>query len=164
MHRSTEFLHENMTPGCHHALITVKEDGSFTATDEANFNGKTWINENITGQFSKDTVRADFFDAKLSITIQILDTDYENYLISYECFDNMRFALENEIEPVHITKIAILTHKSDEEQDYLKELEDKTIELLPFFDKSRFTAIKQGKEAKCEYQKFEELEAKPKGQ
>jgi hypothetical protein len=37
MHRSTEFLHEDMTPSCHHALMNVKDDGSFTATEEANF-------------------------------------------------------------------------------------------------------------------------------
>jgi hypothetical protein len=54
----------------------------------------------------------------------------------------MRFALENEIEPVHITKIAILTHKSDEDQKYLTSLEDKAVELLPFFDRSHFAIIK----------------------
>ena len=63
-----------------------------------------------------------------------MDTDYDNYLIGYECFDNMRFALDGEVEPVHITKLAILTHNPDESADSLSDLEKKVITLLPFFE------------------------------
>ena len=158
MHRSSEFLQEEMTPTCHHAMMNIKDDGSFTATEEAAFMDKTWIGDNITGQFTKNAVRADFFDKKLSIAVTVLDTDYDNYLIGYECFDNMRFALENDIEPVHITKIAVLTHKPEEELAYLTSLEDKVIELLPFFDRADLAVIKQGKEGKCIYQEFKAAE------
>lgn len=155
LHRSTEFLLEQMTPTCHHATMKINDDGSFVAMEEAAFMGKTFVAENVKGKFTKNRVRADFFDEKLSVKVQILDTDYDNYLIGYECFDNMRFALENDIEPVHIIKLAILTHKPDENKDFIGSLEEKVVKKLPFFKKEDFATIKQGKEANCKYQTFD---------
>ena len=45
--------------------------------------GKTWVAEKITGEIKKDSVRADFFDEKLSVKMQVLDTDYDNYAAVY---------------------------------------------------------------------------------
>lgn len=155
MHRTTEFLLDYMTPTCHHATMKINEDGSFLAMEEAAFMGKTFVAENVKGKFTKNRVRADFFDDKLSVKVQILDSDYDNYLIGYECFDNMRFALENDVEPVHIIKLAILTHKPDESKEFISSLEDKVMEKLPFFKKEDFATIKQGKEGNCTYQTFD---------
>ena len=43
--------------------------------------GKTWVAEKISGEIKGDTVRSDFFDEKLSVKMQVLDTDYDKYLI-----------------------------------------------------------------------------------
>lgn len=152
MQRSTEFLQQEMTPTCHHASMLIGEDGNFVANEEAKFMGKTWIAENITGLYTNSNVRADFFDKKLSLNVMIMDTDYDNYMIGYQCFDNMKFALEKEIEPVHITKFAILTRKSDEKADVISTFEDKAVALLPFMDKKRFSEIKH---VDCNYQTFD---------
>jgi hypothetical protein len=155
MHRSSEFLMGMTTPTCHHASMKIGDDGSFVAFEEATFLGKTFVAENIKGQFTKNVVRADFFDDKVSVKVQVLDTDYDNFMIGYECWDNMKFALENEIEPVHIIKLAILTHKSDEDQAFISSIEDKVVEKLPWWKKEDFAIIKQGTEANCKYQTFD---------
>jgi len=103
------------TPTCHHCSIKISDDGSFVAMEEATFLGKTFVAENVKGLFTKNVVRADFFNDKFYVKVQVFDTDYDNFLIGYECWDNMKFALENEIEPVHIVKLAILTHNPDED-------------------------------------------------
>lgn len=69
MHRTTEFLLEHMTPTCHHATMKINEDGSFLAMEEAAFMGKTFVAENVKGKFTKNRVRADFFDEKLSVKV-----------------------------------------------------------------------------------------------
>jgi hypothetical protein len=142
MHRCSRDLFNEITPTCHHARMKINEDGSFNAIEEAQFLGHKFIAEDIVGQFTDSNVRADFFDSKLSVKVRVLDTDYENYLVGYECFDNMKFALENEVEPVHIIKMAILTHKPDESADYLNTLEDKVISMLPFWNKEDFEIVK----------------------
>ena len=58
----------------------------------------------------------------------------------------MKFALDNDIEPVHIIKLAILTHKPDEDKEFISSLEDKVVEKLPFWKKENFAVIKQGTE------------------
>jgi hypothetical protein len=146
MHRSSEFLLGMTTPTCHHASMKISDDGSFVAMEEVTFLGKTFVAENIKGLFTKNVVRADFFDEKLSVKVQVLDTDYDNFMIGYECWDNMKFALDNDIEPVHIIKLAILTHKPDEDKEFISSLEDKVVEKLPFWKKENFAVIKQGTE------------------
>jgi len=62
LHKSNEWLLEELTPTCHHATIEIAEDGSFTATEEAEFMGKKWMTSDITGNFTEDTVSAEFFN------------------------------------------------------------------------------------------------------
>ena len=74
-------------------------------------------------------------------------------MIGYECFDNMKFTLENEdLEPVHIITMGIATRDPNKTPEKLTEIEDKTLELLPFLTKEDFAVVKQGDEAQCEYQ------------
>lgn len=160
LHRSSEFLYPEMTPTCHHCKMEIAADGSFKATEEATFMGKKFIADDITGLFTESTVRADFFDEKLSVKVQILDTDYDNYLIGYECFDNMKFALENDVEPVHVIKLAILTHNPDETKESIEKLENKVTEILPFWNKEDFAVIEQGEAAGCQYEKFDMADPK----
>jgi hypothetical protein len=81
-----------MLPTCHHANFKVNEDGSFTADEEVRIEGKNFVANGISGQFKESTVMADLFGAKLRVQMEILDTDYDNYLIGYQCYDNMEFA------------------------------------------------------------------------
>jgi len=78
--------------------------------------GKKFVAEDISGQFTDNIVRADFFNDKLSVKVMVMDTDYDSYLIGYECFDNIKFALDESPEPVHIVKLAILARDPDEDE------------------------------------------------
>ena len=101
MHRSSDYKYAAMPTTCFHNKVKVNDDGTFLSKEEANFMGKTWVAEKIIGEIKENTIRADLFDEKMSVKMQVLDTDYEKYLISVRCFDNMSFALETELEPVH---------------------------------------------------------------
>jgi hypothetical protein len=83
LHRTSEYLEPAMTPTCHHAMLKVHDDGTLNAIEEATFVGKTFVAENIKGLFTNNVIRADFFDEKLSLKMQVLDSDYTNYLIGY---------------------------------------------------------------------------------
>lgn len=119
MQRTSKFMMEGMTPSCHHAVMDIDENGKFTANEEASFMGKKFVAEDMTGEFTDNVVRADFFNDKMSVKVMVMDTDYDNYMIGYECFDNIQFTLEDDnIEPVHILKVAILTRKPDEDEAF----------------------------------------------
>lgn len=116
LQETSTFMMEGMTPSCHHAVLDIDEDGSFTANEEASFMGKKFVAEDISGQFTDNMVRADFFNDRLSVKVMVMDTDYDSYLIGYECFDNIKFALDESLEPVHIVKLAILARDPDEDE------------------------------------------------
>ena len=84
--------------------------------------GKTWVAEKITGEIKGDSVRADFFYDKLSVKMQVLDTDHDKYLISVRCLDNMSFALETDLEPVHSIVVSIFTHEPEEDLKLIEDL------------------------------------------
>ena len=96
-------------------------------------------------------MKVDFFGDKMSVMSEILDTDYETYLIGYECFDQMQFTLGDELEPVHYISMGIASRDANEGMDKLEELEEKALELMPFLNKEDFAKIEQGDEAQCEY-------------
>ena len=83
-----------------------------------------------------------------------MDTDYDNYMIGYECFDNMKFALENPetVEPVHIITVGVVTRTPEETEENLNKYKSKALELLPFLTDEDIVKIKQGDAAQCEYQ------------
>ena len=107
LQRTDEPSVPEMLPSCHHANFKVEEDGRFTANEEIRIEGKTFIAENVEGLFNGSTVEAELFGRKLRVQMLLLDTDYDNYLIGYQCYDNMEFALEKETEPVHIITVGI---------------------------------------------------------
>lgn len=93
------------------------------------------------------------FDDKIGLMMELLDTDYDKYIIGYECYDNMQFALETEdVEPVHIITMGIATRNPDESPEFLAELEKKALEKLPFLKQEDLAEVKQGKKGKCDYQ------------
>ncbi len=152
LQRTDEPFMEDLLPKCHHCQLEVDDEGEFTATEEVQWNEKAFLLENVTGEFDGPEMEVEFFGDKMQVKFQILDTDYETYMIGYECFDNMKFTLENEeLEPVHIITMGIATRDPNEKAEKLTELEDKTLELLPFLTKEDFAVVKQGDEAQCEY-------------
>mmetsp|Transcript_11790 Transcript_11790/g.14966 ORF Transcript_11790/g.14966 Transcript_11790/m.14966 type:complete len:219 (-) Transcript_11790:125-781(-) len=147
LQRTDEPFIPDMLPNCHHCQLEVNEEGEFTATEEAQFGGKAFIIENVTGEFAGPTMEVDLFGEKMQVQFEIMGTDYDNYMIGYECFDNMKFAIENEVEPVHIITMGIATRNPNETAEKIAEFEEKALELLPFLKKEDFAAIKQGDEA-----------------
>ena len=109
--------------------------------------------ENVTGEFDGSQIEAEFFGDKFQVQFTILDTDYDTYMIGYECYDNMQFALESEgeIEPVHIITLGIAARNPNETPEKLAEVQTKTLELLPFLTEEDFADIKQGEAGQCEY-------------
>ena len=107
LQRTDEPSVPEMLPACHHCNLSVTPEGTFTGSEEVRVEGKTFIAEDITGLFSKQVMEANLFGQKLRVQMQVLDTDYDNYLIGYQCFDNMEFVLEEDLEPVHIITVGI---------------------------------------------------------
>lgn len=127
------------------------ETGEFTAKEEVRVMDKTFVTESIEGDFENFILEAQFFDDKLEVEMMVLDTDYDKYLIGYQCYDNMEFSLEEELEPVHMITLGIATRDPNTEASELTALEDKVLELLPFFKKEDFAKIMQGDEGQCDY-------------
>ena len=88
MHRSLSYAENYMPTTCYHVKTEVNEDGTFKAVQEARYLGKEWVAQNIKGELTGDLLRTELFDGNLTTRMQILDTDYENYSISLECYDN----------------------------------------------------------------------------
>jgi hypothetical protein len=61
----------------------------------------------------------------------------------------MKFAFENQVEPVHIFKLGVLTRHANETPETLASYENKVTTILPFWQKEDFAEIKQGDKGKC---------------
>jgi len=121
LQRTDEPSVPELLPSCHHANFVVADDGSFVANEEIRIEGKQFVAENVTGQFTDSIVEAEMFGQKLRVQMHLLDTDYDNYLIGYNCYDNIDFALEKELEPVHIITVGIAARdRNVSEADLLK--------------------------------------------
>jgi len=89
----------------------------------------------------------------MQVQMQILHTDYDTYMIGYECFDNIQFAMEvdGDVEPVHMITLGIVTRNPNDTEEMLAELEKKAIELLPFLTEEDLAVVEQGDAGECEY-------------
>ena len=63
--------------------------------------------------------------------MQLLDTDYDNYMIGYQCFDNMEFSFKDGLEPVHIITVGIAARDRNASTELLSEWEKRAVELVP---------------------------------
>ena len=152
LHRTDEPFVPELLPVCHHGKLDVKEDGTFSASEEVRMQGKVWMSDDISGSFKNGSIEANMFDDKIGLMMELIDTDYEKYIIGYECYDNMQFALETEdVEPVHIITMGIATRNPDEDEEFLASLEKIALEKLPFMKQEDFAEVKQGKKGKCDY-------------
>jgi len=152
LQRTDEPFMADLLPKCHHCQLEVDDDGEFTATEEVQWKNKAFVVENMTGEFEGSKMEVEFFGDKMQLNFEILDTDYDTYMIGYECFDNMKFTLDSDdVEPVHVITMGIATRDPNEAEEKLSELEDKAMELLPFLTKENFAVVEQGDKAQCEY-------------
>ena len=62
MHRSSDYKYAAMPTTCFHNKVKVNDDGTFLSREEANFMGKTWVAEKITGEIKGNSVRVDLFN------------------------------------------------------------------------------------------------------
>ena len=96
-------------PSCHHCIFNANADGTFTANEELTIMDKHIVFENINGNFEGSIMNANFFGDNMSMKMNILDSDYENYMIAHGCFDNMQVGdAKTEDEMVHVLTVAIL--------------------------------------------------------
>ena len=67
LQRTDEPSVPEMLPSCNHANFTVADDGSFTANEEIRIEGKSFVAENVTGQFNGSIIEAEMFGQKLRV-------------------------------------------------------------------------------------------------
>jgi hypothetical protein len=140
-----------MLPSCHHALFNVNEDGTFTAREEVRIDNQTFVADGITGKFSESTVEGDFMGTKLRVQMEILDTDYENYLIGYQCYDNIDFAFEKKLEPVHMITVGIAARDPNASEPDLARWEAIARTRAPEMASDKLATVLSGTDGKCEY-------------
>ena len=93
------------------------------------------------------------FGTKLTLQMELLETDYENFMIGYECYDNMKLALEDDkIEPVHLINVGIATRDPNMAQKEIAEFEKIAIEKVPGFEQSDMATVLSGDAGHCNYQ------------
>ena len=63
--------------------------------------------------------------------MEIIDTDYDNFLIGYQCYDNIGFAADKNIEPVHIITLGIASRNQNASEEDLKKWEARAFERVP---------------------------------
>lgn len=142
-----------MPQTCNHWFVEIGEDGSFKGIEERKIFGKDWVAQNLTGSLSGDIAAIEFFDSDVMIKLQVLDTDYENYVITLECFDNQLFALTNEVEPVHMMKINIFSRDSKTDEKLIAEALQSIKEKVPGVEEGDFVRIEH--DDTCTYRGFE---------
>ena len=140
-----------LLPACHHANWKVSEDGKFTAQEELRIQGKTFQHERVSGHFDKSKMSIDLSEKLLTAQMELLDTDYDNYMIVYQCFDNLQFQFDKELEPAHMITVGISTRTADHSDADLQKYEDLLLSKVPEFHKDDLAKVLSGKAGHCEY-------------
>ena len=83
--------------------------------------------------------------------MQVLDSDYDNYMIGYQCYENIQFALEKDVEPVHIITVGIATRNPDLSEAEIAKFEEIAIEKVPGFTREQIARVQSGIAGKCDY-------------
>ena len=141
-----------MLPSCHHAIFNVNDDGTFTAKEEVRIENQTFVADGITGKFTESTLEGNFMGTKLRVQMEILDTDYDNYLIGYQCYDNIDLALKDEkLEPVHLITVGIAARDPNASEPDLARWEAIARQRAPEMASDKLATVLSGKDGKCEY-------------
>ncbi len=75
----------------------------------------------ITGTLASERAGFDFGD-KIHIALNLLDTDYDNYVVFYQCFENISKLMDDEtVKPLHAELVAIAVRDANwKDEDYSK--------------------------------------------
>ena len=152
LQRTDEPAVPEMLPSCHHAIFNVNDDGTFTAKEEVRIENQTFVADGITGKFTESTLEGNFMGTKLRVQMEILDTDYDNYLIGYQCYDNIDLALKDEkLEPVHLITVGIAARDPNASEPDLARWEAIARQRAPEMSSDKLATVLSGKDGKCEY-------------
>jgi hypothetical protein len=150
---TSDYSKQMLPTTCSHVKVDVNEDGTFTAIDENRYIGKDWVAQNLSGEISGDSARIEFFDNNFSKKMQVVDTDYDTYAIWMECFDDQLFALEKEVEPVHMLKIHVVTRDPVVDDEVVLKTVSTAVEKIEGVTEDDFKPIEQ--DETCVYRGFE---------
>jgi hypothetical protein len=141
-----------LLPACTHSSWTASDDGTWKSREEMRVQGKTLLSGDLTGSFLKSMLREEAFDKKLTETLWLLDTDYDNYLITYQCFDNIKFTVDStNLEPVHVITVGIATRNPNESEEKLSKYLDVLMAKVPGLKKEDMARVLSGSAGHCNY-------------
>ena len=93
----------------------------------------------------------DLSEKLLTAKMDLIDTDYDNFMIVYQCFDNLQFQFDKELEPVHMITVGISTRTPDHSDADLQKFETMLLAKVPEFKKDDLAKVLSGKAGHCEY-------------
>ena len=75
----------------------------------------------VTGTLAGENAGVDLED-KIHIAMNLLDTDYDNYAVFYQCFENISKLMDDKtVKPLHAELVAIAVRDANwKDEDYSK--------------------------------------------
>ena len=151
LHADTCPVARIMQPACNHCVIDVKEDGTFKSAKELSVQGHQMQIHDITGTFAGENAGIDIA-GKMHIGMNLLDSDYDNYAIFYQCFENIsQVQPDKTLKPVHSELVAIAHRNANLGKVEYKKLLDRVLTKATDLTAKDFTRFKSGDAEQCEY-------------
>ena len=141
MHYGAECVHSNCK--------LDSEDNSLKSELTLLVNGKQLKISGVRTFMQGSKVVTDMFGNRLHFVGDVLDTDYDNYVIDYGCFDGMSFQFDKEQEPVHLLMISISTRDASTSSEEIDRLIKLALEKAGEGNESEFVRHRSGET--CEY-------------
>ena len=137
---------------CNHAVIQANADGSFNVAKEMSIDGHAIRIKGIKGIFTGNTLAIDMFGEKVNLEMNLLDTDFDNWAIFYQCFDNISVVqADNTVKPVHAQLVALAGRNANLSDAEYETLMQRALTVLQEETADNFNRLKSGDAAQCEY-------------
>ncbi len=81
----------------------------------------------------------------------ILFTDYDNILVSYQCYEGLRGQFDQEVEPMHTLAIGVASRNKNQGEDEINKSLEEALSRITEVKREDFTRIMQGDKGNCEY-------------
>ncbi len=79
----------------------------------------------------------------------ILFTDYENILVTYQCYDGLRGQFDKEIEPMHTLTIGVASRNKNWGDDQINQSLEEALTRITEVKRDDFARIMQGEKGNC---------------
>ena len=113
LHADTCPISRMIKPECNHSVLDIKEDGTFRSAKELSIMKHRMQIHDVTGTLAGDQTGVDIA-GKLHIGMNLLDTDYEQYAVFYQCFENIsKISEDKTLKPVHVEMVAIASRDAN---------------------------------------------------